>query len=287
MRRCAFLTLADPTGYVIDDQLAVEPLLERGWQCDSVPWTSAAVEWTAYDAVVIRSTWDYASQPQRFLATLRSIEASGVPLFNSADLVEWNLEKGYLRQLADRGVPIVPTAWCDRIEPGELRQALKSFGEVVVKPLVGAGAIGAFRVRPDATAEEVAVVETEYADRKAMIQPFLTNIIREGEYSLFYFNGRYSHAILKTPQPHDFRVQEEHGGIIRAVAPDAALSAAGEAVMESIGAPPLYARADFVRSNDGSQHWLIELELIEPSLYLRMDREAPARLAAAIDERAA
>jgi glutathione synthase/RimK-type ligase-like ATP-grasp enzyme len=286
MRRCAFLTLADPTGYVIDDQLALEPLFELGWQCDSVPWTNDAVEWTAYDAIVIRSTWDYATQPERFLATLRSIESSGVPLFNSADLVEWNLEKSYLRQLADRGVPIVPTVWCDNIRRGELRQSLESFGEVVVKPLVGAGAIGAFRVSPAASAEEVAGVETEYADRNAMIQPFLTNITGEGEFSLFYFNGRYSHAILKTPQPRDFRVQEEHGGIIRAVSPDSLLHAAGEAVMQSIGDPPLYARADFVRSNDGSQFWLIELELIEPSLYLRMDGAAPRRLAEAIVERA-
>ena len=118
-----------------------------------------------------------------------------------------------------------------------------------------------------------------------MAQPFARAILDEGEYSLFSFNGAPSHTVLKTPKPGDFRVQEEHGGEILAVTPESALAAAGEKILASVGEPPLYARADMVRSNDGDAWWLMELELVEPSLYLRMDPEAPARFARAIDAR--
>ena len=114
---------------------------------------------------------------------------------------------------------------------------------------------------------------------------FFPQSTTEGEFSLFYFNGVLSHTILKLPKPADFRVQEEHGGIIRAVETDDALREAGDAALRAIGAVPLYARADFVRANDGSSYWLMELELIEPSLYLRMDKGAPERFARALHDR--
>ena len=124
-----------------------------------------------------------------------------------------------------------------------------------------------------------------YADREFMAQPFLTHVESEGEYSLCYFNGELSHTILKTPKPLDFRVQEEHGGAIRAVEAGPELRAAGATVLRALGSTPLYARADFVRANDEAGFWLIELELIEPSLYLRMDAGAPERFARALHTR--
>jgi hypothetical protein len=93
MHQCAFLTLADPTGFVIDDQLAYPALADLGWRAEAVPWTQPAVEWSEFDAVVIRSTWDYIGAPARFLQVLRTIEKSGAPLFNRTELVRWNLEK--------------------------------------------------------------------------------------------------------------------------------------------------------------------------------------------------
>ena len=114
-----------------------------------------------------------------------------------------------------------------------------------------------------------------------MVQPFMSGIVHEGEFSLFYFSGTYSHAILKTPKPHDFRVQEEHGGRIRATEPTQELLAAGAKVIQLLDAELLYARVDFVSDED--ELVLMELELIEPSLYLRMNDSAPARFAAAIN----
>lgn len=271
----------------MDDHLAHQPLRELGWRVEPVPWRRPGVDWGTYDAVVIRSTWDYTEAPDALLAVLGEIERAGTPLFNELELVRWNIRKTYLRDLAERGVPVVPTVWRDRLSPGELRRLLDEVGtaEVVVKPVVGASAGGAFRLGArGATAP--AAVEAYYSDRALMAQPFLEAITAEGEFSIFYFNGEHSHTILKSPKPADFRVQEEHGGTIRAVGADPTLLAAGDAALRALGEAPLYARADFVRSNDGDGFWLMELELIEPSLYLRMDARAPGRFARAFHERA-
>lgn len=287
MRRCAFLTLDDASAYVVDDALACEPLREVGWEVEPVSWRRSGVAWSDYDLVVIRSTYDYMTAPDAFLAALEEIERSGTPLFNDLGIVRWNLRKTYLRDLAGRGVPVVPTVWRDRLRPGELPDLLRETGaaEAVVKPVVGANAEGAFRLTAGSVRERAEEVEAWYAERALMAQPFVPAVVEEGEFSLFYFNGEHSHTILKTPRASDFRVQEEHGGQIRSVTADAALLAAGAAALQAIGAAPLYARADFVRANGGG-FWLMELELIEPSLYLRTDPGAPRRFARAIDHRA-
>ncbi len=287
--RCAFLTLDDPAGYTIDDHLADAPLKRLGWSVDSVSWRRSDVDWTTYDAVIIRSTWDYAKHPDAFLRVLAQIDDAGVPLFNSLDLVRWNIRKTYLRDLACRGVPIVPTVWRQCLDTGELRGLLDEVGAdaIVVKPVVGASARGAFRVSAATCEREAAEIEAYYADRALMAQPFMRAIPVEGELSLFYFNGDYSHAIRKTPKPADFRVQEEHGGSNVAVKATPELLAAGSRVLHVLGETPLYARVDFVRANDADDLLLMELELIEPSLYLRMDAGAPERFAQALHDRAA
>jgi glutathione synthase/RimK-type ligase-like ATP-grasp enzyme len=286
MRRCAFLTLEDPADFVIDDQLAYEPLTKLGWHAVAIPWSRPGVAWTAYDAVVIRSTWDYTARADQFVKALSEIEASGARLFNGVDIVRWNLDKRYLRELADRGTPIVPTVWRDQLRPGELPDLLAELDaeEIVVKPVVGANAQGAFRIhRRRLTSRLCRQIEVHYAQRALMAQPFLSDIVDEGEYSLFYFDGQLSHAILKTPRAGDFRVQEEHGGVIRPVTPGDVLRAAADIAVESIGQTLLYARVDLVRRPLGDGFQLMELELIEPALYLRMDAGAPRRFAEALD----
>jgi glutathione synthase/RimK-type ligase-like ATP-grasp enzyme len=237
---------------------------------------------------VIRSTWDYTEDVGAFLHTLEEIERNGTRLFNALDLVRWNVRKTYLRDLAGRGVPVVPTVWRECLRPGDLATLLDEVGaaEAVVKPVVGASAAGAFRIGRGASLERVSAVEAYYADRPLLAQPFLSAVVAEGEYSLFYFDGEFSHAILKTPKRNDFRVQEEHGGLIRSVDADEAVRAAGEQAVRAVGEAPLYARADVVRAGSGcDRFWLMELELVEPSLYLRTDRDAPAKFARALHRR--
>lgn len=287
MPRCAYLTLDDPTGWVMDDDLTHAPLGALGWRVDTVSWRAPATTWRAYDAVVIRSTWDYHEHGDAFLDALAAIERTGVPLHNPLALVQWNARKTYLRDLAARGVPSVPTVWRDRLRAGELADVLDAVGaaEVVIKPVVSASAEGAFRLDARSARERAAEVEAYYADRALLAQPFLPAVVAEGEFSLMYFNGTHSHTILKTPKAGDFRVQEEHGGDIRAVPTEPALHAAGRRVLAAIREAPLYARADFVRMDDDGGFALMELELIEPSLYFRTDPPAAERFARALHER--
>jgi len=287
MRHAAFLTLSDPADFVIDDDLAHQPLRRRGWQVDTVPWDTRGIGWRRYEIIVIRSTWDYQHRPEEFLATLETIERSGTRLENSLDIVHWNMQKTYLRELAAHGVATLPTLWRERLSPGELLPLFDSMQseEVVIKPVMSANAQGAYRLDHARARGQAAEIEGYYAERPLMMQPFEPAVVSEGEYSLFYFNGEYSHCVLKVPKPGDFRVQEEHGGDIRAATADPALQAAGAVAIAAIPETLLYARADFVRDRDGVYR-VMELELVEPALYLRMDPGAPDRFATAIIARA-
>lgn len=282
MRRVAFLTLHDPTGFVMDDDLAIAPLARRAWAVETLPWDRAHVDWRHYDLVVLRSTWDYQHHAERFLATLAAIEASGTRLENSLAIVRWNMRKTYLRDLAAQGVPMVPTHWRERLGPGELLplfDAVQS-DQAVIKPVMSSNAQGAWRLDRRSAATKAVEIEAYYAKRPLMMQPFEPAILTEGEFSLLYFNGVHSHSILKVPKSGDFRVQEEHGSEIRAVTAEPALLAAGDRAMKAIGAKLLYGRADLVRH--GNEFQVMELELVEPALYLRMDPAAPDRFADAI-----
>ncbi len=290
MRRCAFLTLDDPTGFVIDDALAVAPLARLGWHVEHVPWRSV-VDWGAFEAVVIRSPWDYQEHPDAFLEVLDEIDAATL-LLNGVRTVRWNLRKTYLKELEAAGVPIVPTVWRERLAPGGLPGLFDAVQaeEIVVKPVVGANASGAFRLTRASLSDAglVARAEAHYAGEALMAQPFVPAVVAEGEFSVFAFGGAVSHAILKTPKPLDFRVQEEHGGIITAITPEPALLAAAQAALDAskaaTGEAPLYARADLVRTPAGG-FWTMEVELIEPALYFRMDADAPEAFARAFAER--
>lgn len=310
MKRCAFLTLDDPTPFVIDDPLVFEPMAELGWRVDSVSWR-ADVDWNDYEAVLIRTPWDYQDDPEAFVAVLEAVEASSARLENPLDLVRWNLRKTYLRDLEQRGVRIVPTLWglagegCAPPDVATLRAcfdapelASEGGGGLIVKPVVSANADDTFRLPAGVPDDLLAEVARTFARdgsvrdfRDFMVQPFVESVVSEGEYSLFYFcdgteSDPFSHAILKTPKRDDFRVQEEHGGRITAMNVDAAtrerILARGRQVMDAIRPAPLYARVDLVRLADGD-FALMEVELIEPSLYFRMDPGAPERFARAFD----
>lgn len=271
-------------GFVTYDHLASAELEHRGWRLEYVPWTRAE-DWRRFCAVVIRSPWDYQSAPVRFLEVLRSIEAAGTPLANPVAVVEWNLRKTYLLELQAAGVTIIPTVVGEALTAEVIPRLARDLGdpeEIVIKPVVGANADGAFRLRApfgDARAAEAA---EHHARGSYLAQPFLPSILEEGEASLFYFRDRFSHAVRKRPKAGDFRVQEEHGGVITPVVPDAALSLAGERALGAIPRNLLYARIDLARLPSGA--WAVmEVEVIEPSLYFDQDPQSPARFADALE----
>lgn len=279
MKIC-FLSTDNLDGYIFDDDLAIEPLRRLGWEVSTISWR-AKIDWNDFAAVIIRTTWDYQDSPNEFLRALRKIDESKALLQNSLRTVEWNLSKEYLRDLENKGVKIVPTIWGEK-KPTEndFDSWLEHFqtDEIIIKPIISATAQDTFRLKKfDQNLAEV------FKARKYLVQPFMPNIVSEGEFSLFYFGGIFSHTILKTPKEKDFRVQEEHGGIITAVSPPEKLLKTAEKVLNLIEPIPLYARIDFVR-DEQDDFCLMELELIEPALYLRMDENAPQFFAETIDK---
>lgn len=281
MKHVAFLTLAERGDFVIDDDLAIAPLAARGLAVETIPWNQPGVDWRRYALVVIRSTWDYQHHAENFLRTLAAIEAV-TRLHNSAAIARWNMKKTYLRELAAQGVPTVPTIWRDGLARGGLLTLFDELGadEAVIKPVMSGNAEGAWRLDRQRAKDLAGVLEAYFHGRPLMMQAFEQAIVSEGEFSLIYLGGAYSHAILKVPKAGDFRVQEEHGSDVRTVTPEPALRATSDAAIAAVGERLLYGRADLVRH--GREFRVMELELVEPALYLRMDPGAPARFADAI-----
>jgi glutathione synthase/RimK-type ligase-like ATP-grasp enzyme len=249
-----------------DSQLLPAALEAAGLDVRLPVWSDPDVDWTAFDVVVVRSTWDYFDRPAEFRAWVERV-APTVPFFNPADVVLWNAHKGYLRDLGERGVPVVDTVW---VAAGE--QIAAPFAEAVVKPAVSGGSQGLYRVRGGATVT---------AEEDTLVQPLLASIADEGELSLLYAGGELSHTVRKVPARGDIRSQPEFGSDVRLEdAPGEAVEVA-RTVLDAVGHELPYARVDLVRAGDGTLR-LIELEVIEPQLYLRWDPGSPARFASAL-----
>ena len=282
MKKCAFLTLDETGDFVIDDEYAIEPLRALGWQVSTLSWRQDHIAWSNFDIVIIRSTWDYWNDVPAFLETLEQINRETL-LANRLELVRWNLAKTYMRDLQQKGIGIVPTLFAASPEADFLMKYSQRLGTdgIVVKPVVGANGDDAYRISQSDSPERMKSIVSCFQDRDCMIQPFMPGILHEGEYSLFFFAGHYSHAILKIPAKSEFRSQEERGAEIRSVQPEKKLLQRAGQVVSVIAPSPLYARIDFIRHDD--DFLVMELELIEPSLYLRTDPSAPGRFAASID----
>ena len=268
--------------YVSDDKLAVDVLLDMQWDVQTIPWRRNNVDWEAFDVVVIRSTWDYHDDPELFIEALRQIEASDTRLENALAPVKWNIDKRYLHDLEMKGVRVVQTSFGSDLNKARLNELIQSYNneDFIIKPVISASAKNTFRVSTGNVPFEDLLVA--FKNKDYMVQPFMHHIVEEGEFSLFFFNGSYSHCIRKVPKNNDFRVQEEHGGLIKACPPTLKLLNCAQHVLDNLDYTVLYARVDLVPDENGD-YALMELELIEPSLYLRMDPEAPTRFARAIE----
>lgn len=263
-----------------DDQLLAGALAVRGARPQAVIWDDEAVDWSAFDACMVRSVWDYHFKHERFLAWARRVAAQ-IPLWNGPELLAWNSEKSYLRELAARGIATIPTEWLARGAEAQLSELLAARGwtEAVVKPTIDLGALNLRRIHAGGDGIDQIALEGLLAQHEVMVQPFLPAIEAQGETSLIYIGGELSHTVRKRPKGGDFRVQPSWGGSVGAVEPSAAeLEAAGRA-LAALDAAPLYARVDLV-AGKGDEPLLIELELIDPHLFLG---EAPATTTALAD----
>ena len=230
------------------------------WVLQAIAWDTKNVNWHEYHAVVIGTTWDYCDRYDEFLAALKTINQN-TTLFNSLNLVRWNSNKQYLRELEKKSIGIVPTFWVD--DPSETVQWASLFAQfdtdtLVAKQQIGANAEGQFLLHPHEQAPQLT--------QAMMVQPFLPAIQEEGEYSLIFINGEFSHAALKRPKTGDYRIQASYGGaeFVARLSEDEINTA--KFAVQAIEELPLYARVDMVRGETG-ELLLMELELVEPYLY--------------------
>lgn len=226
-------------------------------------WTDAG-DLTGFDLVLPLIAWGYQRRADDWYCALDSWEARGVRMANAIPLLRWNIDKEYLLRLAECDVAVVPTREAPALCEADLDAARAEFGvdKLVVKPVISGGADGTYVL------DVGAHIPFDVLERDMLIQPVMEAIMTEGEFSLFYFGGTLSHAILKTPAAGDFRVQEQFGGREVAVEAPADARALAKATLAAAPVAPLYARVDMVR--DGTGHFrLMELEAIEPSLFLK------------------
>ena len=246
-------------------------------------WTDRNLAWRAADAVVIRSCWDYHLRLEEFLGWITSLEKAGVRVWNPPAMLRWNADKIYLRELEERGVPIVPTLWPEPgfdLKPEPQRRKWK---QAVVKPRVSATAYRTMLTSAENTDAAQTLVNDLMRGPGAMVQEFLEEVQLQGEWSLIFFSGQFRHAVIKTPKAGDFRVQHDFGGAERLVEAPGSVIQAATRVIAAVENTPLYARVDGVES--GGQFLLMELELIEPALFLKLSDGAAERFAEAIAAR--
>jgi glutathione synthase/RimK-type ligase-like ATP-grasp enzyme len=282
MARIAFVTFRGRPDFAPDDLLAATALRARGATVLPAAWDDAAVRWESFDTVIIRSCWDYYRRLPEFVRWLELLGRTGAAVWNPPEVLRWNLDKRYMRDLEDQGILIVPTHWCDDPDGPSLTDILRETGwaTAVVKPAISAGAYETRIVTTRSDTAEEPWFRDQVSSGTVMVQPFLREIREEGEWSLCFLGGSFSHAVRKTPKQGDFRIQAQHGGIHIPAGPDASLLSAAEAVIAHAPGPLLYARVDGVIQ--GGRFLLMELELLEPTLYLDAHTEAPVRFARAI-----
>ena len=235
-------------------------LAAAGLAVEQRVWTDPG-DLTGFDLILPLFAWGYQRDVAVWYALLDRL--AGLPVVNPVPVLRWNSDKAYLAELGAKGVAVVPTVEVAALDDASLAQARAALGveEVVVKPAVSGGADGTHRVAPGAP------IPTDALGQRRLVQPLMPGILADGEYSLFFFGGAFSHAIVKRPASGDFRVQEQFGG--RETGWDASEPARllAAAALAAAPAPPVYARVDMVGDAAGVLH-IMELELIEPSLFL-------------------
>jgi len=274
--RIALVTCELPIEPDDDVEFLGPALIRQGAEVAVPGWSDPRVDWGSFDLAMISSTWDYHERVGEFRAWLRRT-ARATRLCNPLELVEWNLDKGYLRELEAAGVPTIPTIWVPvgGDEPAIAAAEIASAGweEVVIKPVVDLGARNLVRV--GAGLAEAMLERYEVA---TMAQPYLSSVTTDGELSLVYMAGELSHSLCKRPARGDFRVQPQYGGTHAAVEVSAEAKEIGSHALAACPGDPLYARVDLVATDEGELA-LIELELIEPALYLDVEPESAVTLA--------
>jgi len=249
------------------DRWLVTPLRAQGFEPIALPWDSKDVAWETFAAVVIRSAWDYHTRLQEYLVWLNSLEQLHVQVWNPLAIVRWNLEKSYLLDLENQGIALLPTAWLQQGSECYLLDLLeeKQWQEAVVKPTVGASASQVLKVHQREAEQMQSHLFQMLQTSAVMVQPFMQKVQTEGEYSFIFIGEQYSHAMLKRPQTHEFRVQPKYGGTAIPINPSHTLIQQARHIHEVLLHPLLYARIDAIQVE--GKLVVMEVEVHEPGLF--------------------
>jgi glutathione synthase/RimK-type ligase-like ATP-grasp enzyme len=285
MQRLAIAVSREYDHYHPDDLPLVELLPRRGFRPEPCVWNDPNVDWSAFDAVLVRTIWDYYRRYPEYLSWLNRLERSGARVVNPVPVLRWNADKRYLLELEAGGIAVIAGRVLER---GTVADAFAAAAadDIVVKPTISAGAFRTLRItRADAETHEAELAEL-LRHSAALVQPYVAEVATAGEWSLMFFGGAYSHAVHKRPRSGDFRVQEKHGGVAEAAEPSRETIGQASAMIAALAelghAGLTYARIDGVVI-DGRLR-LMEAELIEPQLFLSGQPHAAANFARALSE---
>lgn len=280
--RIALATSAELPGLDIDDQRLLAALRDMGLAAEPVIWDDTSVDWSDYALCVIRSTWDYVPRCPDFVAWARHA-GSRTGFWNPPELIAWNTDKTYLKDLESKGVSVVPTTWLTAGSRCDWRDFMRQSGweEMVVKPVVSASGKDTHRIHPENLVAHQDELDRLLSKKDLMLQPYFKSVETTGELSFLFLNGEFSHAVSKHPAGSEFRVQEHLGGQFRTFQPSEEQLRYAHSVIQTLPWPTLYGRVD-VMLDDAGRMCLGELELTEPSMYLSHGEGSAGRFAEAI-----
>jgi glutathione synthase/RimK-type ligase-like ATP-grasp enzyme len=280
--RIAFVTYEGLPELNADDRRAAVALDDLGLRTDAVRWDDPRVDWLGYRAVVLRSTWDYHRRIDEFHAWIDRMEATGTRLWNPPRVLRWNADKRYLAGIAHPSLAPPPTAILERGSLVNLPGLLEARGwsEAVLKPAISADGFSTEGTSLDRAASDQAVLDAMLGRGDVVVQRLVPEIRTNGEISMMFFRGVFSHAVSKRPQAGEFRVQERLGGTITRADPPSGLVEHAHALLDVHAQGYLYARVDVVAAAE--RFVLMEIELLEPSLYLEHHPPAAQAFALAI-----
>ncbi|MDI1321392.1 MAG: glutathione synthetase [Algoriphagus sp.] len=267
-------TGAYDTNTIDEDKLLSSILMELGISHEVVAWSDLEADWSKFTTLLIKSTWDYFDFYPEFLNWIQKIKNLGIPVLNDLDTILWNSAKTYLLEIEEKGFPVISGLILKKgveIDADQIRQKIKT-DSWVVKPLVSGGAKNTLKIKASEWESYSDQVRDLVREEDFLVQPFVQEVQSVGEYSLIFFNQKFSHAVLKTPAKADFRVQHYFGGTIQTIDPSPDMLKSCQSLINEFAPTSLYARVDGVEI-DGVFH-LMELELIEPYLFLGLADQA-------------
>jgi glutathione synthase/RimK-type ligase-like ATP-grasp enzyme len=259
-----------------DDSILRDYLVAKGLTVSTAIWEDANVNWSVYDVIVIRSTWNYYHKPKEFVMWLENISRLGCKVLNPVPVLLWNMNKKYLVDLNEKHIPVPSLHFYEHNAHVKLSNVFKSnhWQKIVIKPAVSGGGFNTWTTSTPVSDQDEERFASMLNDGDVIVQQFLKEIQDEGELSVVFFNRKYSHCVKKLPATGEFRVQAQFGGTLVKVEPDPKVLKKCIELLNAIDHPLLYARVDGVVVDD--HFYLMELELIEPVLFFKHDQHACA-----------